>query len=381
MRRALKKWRITPGARRGLRALNPADYILLLTTLALICLGLVSLYSSSAIWADTYHMDSAYFLKRQVFYLLIGGVLMYLFAVTDYNRLREWIKPAFITACLVLAAVLFTRPVAGVRRWIRLGPIGIQPSEFAKLVMLVYLADYLDRNNSRVVESGKALIPVLSVITLMLGLIGLAPDLGTPVLLFTVTMFVLYAAGARMKYLFTAMSAAVPVVAFELIRKPYRVKRLLTFLSPFEDAQGAGYQLVQSLLAVGSGGWFGNGIGSSRLKLMYLPAPHTDFIFPVICEELGLVGSMGILSLFTLLLVRGVRIAKGAPNLFGSILGLGITLLLSFQAFLNIAMAIGFLPTKGLPLPFFSYGGSSLLVSMAAVGILLNISTHKTRVV
>lgn len=342
--------------------------------MTLICVGTVCLYSASAIWADTYYNDPAYFLKRQIFWLGIGFISMFLFARLDYNYLREWTKPLFLFACILLVAALFAPPVAGVRRWIRFGFIGIQPSEFAKLALIIYLADYLDRNNSTIVNSGKALIRPLILTAVILGLIGLAPDLGTPVLLFIVVMFVLYAAGAKIRHLLMCLTAALPVVVYDILRYPYRIKRLFGFLSPWEDPQGSGYQLVQSLTAIGSGGWLGKGLGSSKLKLMYLPAPHTDFIFSIICEELGLIGSLGILFLFLVLLMRGLHIAKGAGNLFGSLLALAITLLLAFQAFFNIAVSIGVIPTKGLPLPFFSYGGSSLLVSMTCIGILLNIS-------
>ncbi|MBI2787705.1 MAG: FtsW/RodA/SpoVE family cell cycle protein [Elusimicrobia bacterium] len=205
-------------------------------------------------------------------------------------------------------------------------------------------------------------------------LIGLEPDLGTPFLIFCVAILTLFVAGARWQSIAGALALAVPVVAEELWRKPYRRARLLSFMSPFENIKGAGYQLAQSILAVGSGGWTGKGVGASKLKLMYLPKPHTDFIFPVICEELGLIGAAVVLALFTTILIRGVRIARAAPNLFGTLLATGISLSIVIQAFFNIAMSIGLLPTKGIPLPFISYGGSSLLATMLGVGILLNVS-------
>lgn len=356
------------------RSFKPVDYSLLLTVMILICIGTVCLYSSSAIWADTYFKDPAYFLKRQIFWLGLGFMSMFGFSRLDYNYIREWTKPLLVFTCILLVAALFAPPVSGVRRWLRFGFMGIQPSEFAKLALLVYLADYLDRNNSAIVNSGKALIRPLIWTAVILGLIGLAPDLGTPILLFIIVMFVLYAAGARIRHLLACLAAVLPVITYDIIRYPYRIKRLFAFLSPWEDARDSGYQLVQSLMAIGSGGWLGTGLGSSKLKLMYIPAPHTDFIFPIICEELGLIGSLGILFLFLVLLMRGLHIAKGAGNLFGSLLALGITLSLAFQAFFNIAMSIGVIPTKGLPLPFFSYGGSSLFISMTGIGILLNIS-------
>jgi len=212
-----------------------------------------------------------------------------------------------------------------------------------------------------------------------MGLIILEPDLGTPILMFAVTLLVLFIGGGRPRHLLGACACALPLAAYELIKYPYRRARLLSFLAPFDDPKGAGYQLVQSIMAVGSGGWFGKGIGASKLKLMYLPTPHTDFIFPVICEELGLAGALALLALFVALLVRGVRIARSAPNLFGTLLAAGITFTIVLQAFFNIGMSIGLLPTKGIGLPFISFGGSSLAATLIGIGILLNISRQSQR--
>lgn len=352
----------------------PFDYILLAASLTLLILGVVMVYSASVIWAEQNLGRPLYFFYRQLLWAGIGLAAMAAAARTDYNRLQEWVFPVFVVTCLLLAATLFGPKIAGVRRWIRLGPIGLQPAEFAKLTSVLFLASYLDRKHSKLASPVHGLLIPMGVVGVLLLLIGLEPDLGTPVMMFCVAALMLFVAGCRLRWLGAAVLAAAPLAAFELWRKPYRRARLLSFLAPFENIKGAGYQLSQSLLAVGSGGWSGKGLGASQLKLMYLPTPHTDFIFPVVCEELGLIGALAILALFVMFLVRGVNIARRAPNLFGTLLACGITFSIVFQAFFNMSMALGLLPTKGIPLPFFSFGGSSLLATLLGVGILLNIS-------
>jgi cell division protein FtsW len=352
----------------------PFDFILLAAALTLTVLGVVMVYSASAISAEQTMGKPLYFFVRQLIWAVVSLTAMVWISGIDYNRLREWLAPIYgVTATLLLAA-LFFRPIAGARRWIHLGPIGIQPAEFAKLTSVIFLASYLDRKHSKLGTPTHGLLIPLGVIGVLLVLIGKEPDLGTPALMFGAVLLVLFVAGARMRWLFAAIGAAVPVVAEELWRKPYRRARLMTFLKPFENIKGTGYQLAQAILAVGSGGWFGKGFGASQLKLMYLPKPYTDFIFPVICEELGLLGAFAVLSLYATILVRGIRIARHAPNLFGTLLACGITFTIVLQAFFNIAMAIGLLPTKGIPLPFLSFGGSSLLSTLIGIGILLSIS-------
>jgi cell division protein FtsW len=321
-----------------------------------------------------------YFLQRQFIWALISLTAMGWVSRLDYNRLRDWLAPIYGVTVVLLTAALFFRPIAGARRWIHLGPIGLQPAEFAKLTSVLFLASYLDRKHSKLNSPIHGIVIPISVIGVMLALIGKEPDLGTPALMFSVSLLVLLIAGARMQWIGAAILVAVPIVIEELWRKPYRRARLMTFLRPFENIRGTGYQLAQAILAVGSGGWFGKGFGGSQLKLMYLPKPHTDFIFPVICEELGLIGAIFILGLLTTILVRGMRIARQAPNLFGTLLASGITLTIVLQSFFNIAMAIGMLPTKGIPLPFLSFGGSSLLSTLIGIGILLSISRQSRQV-
>lgn len=352
----------------------PFDFILLTAALLLTGLGVVMVYSASAISAEQTMGKPLYFVERQLAWAVVSLGAMTWFSKLDYNRLREWLAPIYGGTAVLLLAALFFHPIAGARRWIHLGPIGLQPAEFAKLTSVLFLASYLDKRHSKLGTPLHGLVIPLGVVGVLLLLIGKEPDLGTPSLMFGVAILVLFVAGARMRWLFAAIGAAIPVVIEELWRKPYRRARLMTFLHPFENIKGTGYQLAQAILAVGSGGWFGKGLGASQLKLMYLPKPYTDFIFPVICEELGLIGAFVVLALFATILVRGVQIARRAPNLFGTLLACGITFTLVIQAFFNIAMAIGLLPTKGIPLPFLSFGGSSLLSTLIGIGILLSIS-------
>lgn len=349
------------------------DYGLLTLVFALLAFGCVMLYSASAIFAEQRYNDPLYFLKRQTLWILLGVPLMLALSRLDYRRLQRLSWPAVGLSALSLVVVLFTHPVAGARRWIRAGPLGFQPAEFAKLALALFLADYLDRRRSKIGTPRGLAAPAL-VVGLLLGLIALEPDLGTPALLFAASLLVLFVGGARPAHILSALACAAPALVYELAKYPYRRRRLAQFLNPWSDPQGSGYQLVQSLIAVGSGGWAGKGLGSSGIKLMYLPTPHTDFIFPIVAEELGLAGSALLLGLFTALTLRGMRIARAAPNLFGTLLAAGITMTLALQAFFNVAMSVGLLPTKGVPLPFFSFGGSSLLVTLAGAGILLNIS-------
>ncbi|MFA6092888.1 MAG: putative lipid II flippase FtsW [Elusimicrobiota bacterium] len=361
---------ITPAKRRT----RPPDYMLVGLTLVLLCAGLIMMGSASAILADRQMHDPFYFLKRQALFAVIGLGLMSALSRFDYNRLRRWVWPALAATAVLLVVVLCLPPSAGVRRWIRLGPLRLQPAEFAKLAVLLFIADYADRRNSRLTSAFYGLVVPMSLVCVILGLIGLEPDLGTPALICVVSIALLFTGGSKPLHILASLLPLLAVVAEEVWRKPYRWARFCSFLRPFEQAQGAGYQLAQSLIAVGSGGWLGKGLGSSQIKLLFLPAAHTDFIFPILCEELGLLGGSALLALFVAFLARGLKVARNAPNLFGTLLAAGITLMIVLQAYFNMAMAIGLIPTKGIPLPFFSYGGSSLWATLCSVGILLNIS-------
>lgn len=352
------------------------DATILILAMGMLTCGLIALYSASAILADQQFSDPWYYVKRQLLFATVGVALMAVLSRVDYKRYREWVWWILALTGILLVAVLFTPPVAGVKRWIRVAGFGLQPAEFAKITVVLFLSDYLDRKRSKVDTFRGGVVVPLAFVGVLLVLMGLAPDLGTPSLILAVSFFLLFLGGTRATHLAGTAAAAGALFAVEMMRLPYRRARLFSFMNPFEDATGAGYQLAQALLAVGSGGLLGNGLGSSKIKLLYLPAPHTDFIFPVICEEGGLLAALVVLGAFAAFAVRGVRVAKRAPDLYGSLLAAGLSLLIALQAFFNVAMSIGLIPTKGLPLPFFSYGGSSLLVTLAAVGIILNVSRH-----
>ncbi|MCG2725871.1 MAG: putative lipid II flippase FtsW [Elusimicrobia bacterium] len=361
------------------KAFRRMDFSFLFLSGILLTFGLLSLYSASAIYAVNKYADSFYFLKRQVLWIFIGLGFMFLVSGINFRNLRLFVKPAIISVIALLIITLFCAPIANVRRWISLGFMNFQTSELAKIMIIIYFADYFDRNISKISSNWKALIQPMAIFVAILILIAIQPDLGTPVIIFATALLIFFAAGLKKRHIITPILAMIPLFIYELFAHNYRLERIKVFLSPWNDQTNAGYQIVQSLLAVGSGGWFGKGLGASKLKLMYLPEPHTDFIFPVIAEELGLLGSMAVVMLFLILLLKGIKIAKNANNLFSSLLTLGIIFSISLQAFFNIAMTIGLIPTKGLPLPFFSYGGSSMVMTLIAIGIVLNISAQGSR--
>ncbi|MFA5161247.1 MAG: putative peptidoglycan glycosyltransferase FtsW [Elusimicrobiales bacterium] len=370
--------------RRQIAALNPADSPykvdkgLFFTALLLTMLGVIFMYSSSAFLADYYKRDQFYFFKRQIVFVSAGLALM-LFLARYYESLRARVNAEHLlyAAWAALAAVFLFKPIANVHRWIPLGPVQIQPSEFAKITLIIYIADYLDKARSRVQKTGLALGRpfVMTAVTLLL--IGAGRDLGTPILLLAVVFLMFYAAGARFGSIAKWGLLSVPVIIYAVVSNPYRLTRLMTFMSPQKQASEAGYQLSQSFLAVGSGGWFGAGLGASKMKLMYLPAPHTDFIFAIMSEELGFLRMIPLIGLFGYLLARGIRTAKHADTFSGSMTALGLILMIVIQAFFNMAMSLGLTPTKGVPLPFFSYGGSAALSTLAMTGILLCISMRR----
>ena len=351
------------------------DLPLVSVVLMLLGLGLVMVYSSSAVYAMEKYGSSTYFFWRQLTWAGVGAAAGVTFIFYDHRKLRRWVKPSLIACAVVLALVLvFGKQVSGARRWLKLGWFGFQPSEFAKLILIVFTAYYCDKKRSRIHSFRQGLLPLLSVLAFFSGMIFFQPDLGTPVLILLTCLTLMLIAGARFRHIFGIGAALLPLLFLAMRLEPYRWRRILAFLDPWENARGASYQLVQSLLALGSGGLFGSGLGDSHSKLLYLPEPHTDFIFPIFGEEFGLMGSWFILVLFGVLAGIGFKIAARASSLFGTLLAGGITLMTLYQAVINIAMVTGCLPTKGVPLPFLSFGGSSLVVTLAGMGILINIS-------
>jgi len=346
---------------------------------ALCSVGVVMVYSASAIIAaDRFH-DPLFFLKKQFFWALLGFGCLWAAMRVDYRRLERLVGPLLLVSFVLLVLVLvppFGQEINGTRRWFRGGPISFQPVELAKFSLVLYLAAFLSRRQELMRSFGQGLLPPLLIAGLMAGLTILQPDLGNSLALIILTLALAYLAGARLGHMLVVAAPAVPAVALLIVMKPYRWRRMLAFVNPWDDPQATGFQIIQSFLALGSGGWFGLGLGESKQKLFYLPEPYTDFIFSIIGEELGLVGATAVISLFALLLWRGLRIGLRAPDAFGVYLAFGLTIMLATQTVVNIGVVTGALPTKGLPLPFVSFGGSALLMTMFSAGVLLNISQH-----
>jgi cell division protein FtsW len=274
--------------------------------------------------------------------------------------------------------VLFSAPINGTRRWFGVGGLGVQPSELAKLAAVLFTALILERRMHRIDEVSYSLLPIGIVVGVLVSLILLQPDFGTAMALALVVAAMVFAAGLNYRYLVGSVLVALPVMYLVLVSAPYRRRRLLAFWDPWADPLGDGFQIIQSLIAVGTGGVFGRGLMEGVQKLFYLPEPHTDFIFAVIGEELGLIGASGVLACFCLIGWRGLRISLRAEDSFGSLVALGITAMIVVQAFVNMSVVLGLMPTKGIPLPLVSAGGSSLLISLVSTGVLLNISQHES---
>ena len=355
-----------------------SDKLLFLATLLLVLSSWVMVYSASAVLAMDEHGQPYFFLFKQVIWVVLGGCLLLVATKVDYRRLERpvviWTLLAVVTAALI--AVLFGPPINGTRRWFAVGGVGVQPSEAAKLAVIVFTAAFLARRTDRINELSFALLPVATVVGVVSGLILLEPDFGTALTLLLITGVMVFAAGLSYRYLIGIVLTAAPLLYVVLASAEYRRRRLLTFLDPWSDPLGDGFQLIQAQIAVGTGGLLGQGLMGGIQKLFYLPYPHTDFIYAVIAEETGLLGATAISLCFCVITWRGFRIATQAPDRFGALLAVGLTTMISLQAFINISVVLGLLPTKGIPLPFVSAGGSSLLVSMAGMGVLLNVSQH-----
>ncbi|MGE0638706.1 MAG: putative lipid II flippase FtsW [Thermoanaerobaculia bacterium] len=354
---------------------------ILFTTVVLLCgLGLVMVYSASAAMARAQGGAVSPFLVKQAIAAVIGFVAMGIIMHIDYRRLRDRrVVYAMIAGIvLLLIAVLFAPQWNATRRWFFIGGISIQPSELAKLALVPFLAFFLDRRDDAIAPANRrdVLLPVALVTGLLSGLILLQPDLGTAVLLATTAAAMLFLAGLSWRFVGAGLAAALPVLYFLVISVPYRRARLFAFLDPDKDPLGSGFQAMQSLIAVGSGGVMGLGPGNSIQKLYFLPHPQSDFIYAIVAEELGLIGALVVVALFGVVLWRGLRAGLRAPDPFGRYLAWGFSTMLVIQALINISVAIALLPTKGIPLPFLSYGGSSLVVTMMICGVLLNVSQN-----
>lgn len=346
-------------------------------SVVLICLGIVMIYSSSSIYAWERYKDGFFFLKRHLIFLFIGAFLTFLVMAVDYKRFAKYAKPLLFISLFLLVLVLVPgigREVSGARRWFRYKFISFQPSELASMAVIIYVADFISRKGNMIRDFVKGFLPPMCVLGICSLLILAQPDLGTTVALGGVVLIMLFVAGVRPVYLLSLILASLPALYLLIFSVPYRRMRVLAFLNPWMDPKGSGFQIIQSQVAIGSGGVFGVGLGHSRQKLFYLPAAHTDFIFSIIGEELGLLGTLGVIILFMLFIRSGLKIIRYSSDKFGYFLALGLVLMISLKAIINIGVSCGLLPTKGLPLPFISYGGSSFIFDMVSVGILINIA-------
>jgi cell division protein FtsW len=359
----------------GRRRLDP---LIIGITIALSLGGLIMVFSASGVMAEIKYSDSTHYLQRQIVWLVLGFCVLFVGSHIDYRQWKPW-APWIVLGCVcgLLLVLAFGPQINGARRWLTFGFFSIQPTEMAKLAVVLYLAAFLSHPNRRITDWRRGFLPPVVVVGGLCFLIVIEPDLGSIVVVGLVFVCMMYLAGARIRHL--AMLGLPMILGFLalIVGSQERWERITTFLNPFQDRENAGYQLVQSLLALENGGIFGVGLGQGTQKLLYLPEAHTDFVLALVGEELGLIGTLGLLGLFVILVLKGFRVAALAPDVFGRFLALGITLLLTMQAMINAGVVSGMLPTKGLTLPLVSYGGSSLLTTMLAIGILLSIARER----
>src|SRR5215212_2898201 len=355
-----------------------SDKVLFTTTILLVALSVVMVYSASAPVALERYGRASMFLMKQGMWAVLGIAMLTVFMRIDYRYYREplfiWTGLGFVAFALV--CVYFRAPVNGARRWFGVGGIGVQPSELAKLVAIFFIAAILERRGRRIDDVVSSLMPIAIVVLGLVALILPEPDFGTSMSLLVIAAVMVFAAGLNYRYVVGVGLAALPAVYILVMGSAYRRRRTLAFLNPWEDPLGDGFQIIQSLIAIGTGGVWGKGLMNGVQKLFYLPEPHTDFIYSVISEELGLVGATAVVICFCVVAWRGARVALNAPDPFGAFLALGLTTMVAAQALVNISVVLGLLPTKGIPLPFVSNGGSSLLINLVGMGILLNVSQH-----
>lgn len=356
---------------------NAVDFTLLFVTILLVIIGIIMIFSASSASAYYAHGDSYFFLKKQMMWAVLGLISMFIlsrFNYKNYDRLSKHILIAGLLSLLLVFIPGLGVTVNEATRWIAIGGNTIQPSEFAKLAMVIYVAGALSKKKEEVRSFVRGVIPFLLVTGIVFGLIMLQPDFSTGVSIVAIVLVMLFISGAHIGHLLGLTLPGVVAITLLMITEPYRLRRWTSFLDPFKDPRDSGYQAIQSLYALGSGGLFGLGLGRSRQKFFYIPLPQNDFIFSIIGEELGFIGTATIVFLFMLLVWRGVRIALHAPDFFSSILASGIVAMIAIQVIMNIAVVTSSMPVTGIPLPFISAGGSSLLFTLSAVGILLNIS-------
>lgn len=358
---------------------QPFDVYLFFTTLLLVLIGIMMIFSSSAILAKERFGDTYYFLKKELIFFVIGFIALFVCKSISYKRYAKWIYPMLgVTLFLMLLSFIpgLSHSAKGATRWIRIAGFTIQPSELTKIVIVIFVAYLSAKKGERIKEFTKGFLPIMALAGFYILLILMQKDLGSAFVLGSVIFLMLFVAGTRMKYLIGLALITTPVLYFSIFSVAFRKRRILAFLDPWKYKLDYGFQIIQSFVAFKSGGLSGVGLGESKQKLFYLPEAHTDFIFSVVGEEFGMLGVLFIISLFLFFVIRGLKIALKTKDPFGMYLALGLTTLIGLEAFINFGVVMGVLPTKGLALPFISYGGTSLIASLIAVGMILNVSTH-----
>jgi cell division protein FtsW len=355
-----------------------SDNVLFMTIILLVGVSVVMVYSASTVMAMERYHQPYLFLTKQLMWAVLGVALMWMVMRIDYRIYRQrpfiWTALALVLLCLI--AVLFSPAVNGAKRWFGVMGLGIQPSELAKVIGIIFIAEALDRRMHRIDDVTYSILPIAVVVVPLVGLVLVEPDFGTSMSLAIVAAVMIFTAGLNWRYITGAFLCALPALYIVTMGTAYRRRRMLTFLNPWENPLGDGFQIIQSLIAVGTGGITGRGLMNGVQKLFYLPEPHTDFIYSVVAEETGVIGATFLLLCFLVITWRGLRAALRAPDSFGAFLAIGLTTMVAVQALVNISVVLGLMPTKGIPLPFISFGGSSLLISLLAMGILLNVSQH-----
>jgi cell division protein FtsW len=358
----------------------PLDTVLFATVAALVGIGLVMVFSASSATAYAEHGDIAYYLKRQLIWLAVGLIGAFALYRLEYHRLKKMAPTILVVAIVALVLVFVPHVGLGVnggRRWIGTSALSIEPSEFAKLALVIYLSAVLAARGERITSLVRGLFPLCVPVAIMAMLVLKEPDLGTASLLIFTAFTLFFAAGARLVHLFAVVLATLPFAVITVLASSYRRARIFAFLDPWKDPQNTGFHIVQSLLALGSGGIFGVGLGASRAKFFYLPEQYTDFIFSVLGEELGLIGALAVVVLFVILAYRAIRIALAAPDRFGFFLAIGCAAMITIQAFINVGVVSSSWPVTGVPLPFISFGGSSLVVNLLAIALIANVGRHR----
>jgi len=352
------------------------DKPMLLIVLALMTIGVVMVYSASNVIAEQKFGSSMYFLKNQVIRVLLGFIILVFAAKFDYHRYRPKTMMTMLAAFILLVVVLGLGHLKGAARWLQIGGFGIQPSEIAKLALILYIAAYLDRKNERIRDFQNGALPALIMAGIFCFMIVLQPNFSTACVIMMIVLGMMITGGMRFKHVLGLTAAAAPIGALLILTSSYRLARFKSFLGMTSDAQGDNYQITQSLISFANGGMTGVGVGQGKQKLLFLPEPFTDFIYSIIGEELGFIGAALVLIMFVIFLARAVKIARTAPDLYGFYIAVGVTLSIALYALVNAGVAVGLFPTTGLPMPFISYGGSSLLFTCFSIGVLLNISSQ-----